>query len=242
MITGIIVALPEELSTLTKKKIDQGCCQFISEKIVVALSGSGPKNAESATNLLISQGAGGIISWGCAAALDESLKPGDLTLADNLVAGDQTRLSIQSTWRQHTFDALSRQFVIHTGTLAESHQIVSSSQEKLALQNKTKARVLDMESFASAKKAAQASLPFIAIRAISDPVKMDLPVAISHSVNKNGTVDLRKLILFLLLHPLQLPGLVKLGFYFHAATNKLKLVAGLLDIIADFDQPGFTAQ
>jgi len=45
VITGIVVALPEELTTLTPKKIDKGGCHFVAEKLVVAYSGAGSKIA-----------------------------------------------------------------------------------------------------------------------------------------------------------------------------------------------------
>jgi len=47
---------------------------------------------------------------------------------------------------------------------------------------------------------------------------------------------LSKLLWFLLTHPTELPGLIKLGLHFNAAKNKLKLVAKHLDIIVGFEQ------
>ncbi len=91
MITGIVVALPEELTTLTSKKIDKGRCVFIADKLLVAYSGAGPVNAQAAAELLASKGATRLISWGCAAALSETLKPGDLILADKLIDADNAR-------------------------------------------------------------------------------------------------------------------------------------------------------
>ena len=85
MITGIVVALPEELTTLTSIKIDKGCCRFIADKLLVVYSGAGPINAQSAAELLVAEGATRLMSWGCAAALSASLKPGDLILADKLI-------------------------------------------------------------------------------------------------------------------------------------------------------------
>ncbi len=91
-----------------------------------------------------------------------------------------------------------------------------------------------MESVAIAKVAQQTNLPFLAIRAIVDPATMNLPNAVTHSLNEQGDVALTKLVLFLLTHPLELPGLIKLGMYFNKAKSKLKIVAQQLDIIASF--------
>lgn len=235
MITGIVVALPEELGTLTSKRIDKGCCVFISDKVLVAHSGAGIDNAGKAAEQLISKGVTHLISWGCAAALDDSLKPGDLTLADTLIGSDKTRIDLNSPWHRLTAAHLqSSDIDVHNGRLAESAQIVSTSKDKKQLQSKTGAIALDMESVAIAKVAQHKNLPFLAIRAIVDPVHMNLPGAVSHSLNDQGDVVLGKLLLFLLTHPVELPGLIKLGFYFKKAKSKLEIVAQQLDIIVGF--------
>jgi adenosylhomocysteine nucleosidase len=240
VITGIVVALPEELTTLTSKKIDKGCCLFIADKLLVAYSGSGPVNAQSAAELLVAKGATRLISWGCAAALSASLKPGDLILADKLMDAGNVEMAIDADWHSYTKNRLATFVVVHTGCLAESISIVSASKEKKQLQSITGAVALDMESNAIAKVARQHALPFLAIRVIADPVNMDLPLAINHSLNDQGEIVLGKLLWFIFLHPAEIPGLIKLGLYFNAAKKTLKSVAKHLDIMTDFNCPNAT--
>jgi adenosylhomocysteine nucleosidase len=235
VILGIVVALPEELSTLTSKRIDKGCCLFIADKVLVAYSGAGEQNAKKAAEQLIAKGASHLISWGCAAALDTSLKPGDLTLADALIDSDNIKLDIHSSWHRLAAAHLqSSSVAVHIGSLAESQVIVSSSTDKTKLHATTGAIALDMESVAVAKVALSKNLPFLAVRAVVDPVNMNLPKAIMHSLNDQGDVVLSKLLLFLLTHPFELPGLIKLGLYFNKAKSKLRMVAQQLDTIASF--------
>lgn len=229
MITGIVVALPEELSTLTSKKIGKGCCVFISDKIVLAYSGAGADNARAASELLIAKGATQLISWGCAAALSESLMPGDLVLADTLIDAEANQIRIHNDWFELAKNLLSTRLKIHTGSLAESLGIVAAAADKKHLHTQTGAIAVDMESIAVAKVARQNNVPFIAIRTIADPAGMDLPKAINHSLNDQGDIVLAKLLLFLALHPAELPGLIKLGLHFNAAKNTLKSVAKQLD-------------
>ena len=229
MITGIVVALPEELTTLTSKKIDKGRCLFMADKLLVAYSGAGPVNAQAAAELLVAEGATRLISWGCAAALSESLRPGDLILADKLIDAGNIEIAVNADWHSHTKNRLATFVVVHTGCLAESKSIVSSSKDKKQLHSITGAVALDMESIAIARVARQHTLPFLAIRAIADPVNMDLPQAINYSLNDQGDIVLGKLLLFLFLHPAELPGLIKLGLHFNAAKKTLKLVARHLD-------------
>jgi len=235
LITGIVVALPEELSTLTSKRIDKGHCVFIADKLLVTYSGAGPENAQAAAELLTTKGVTQLISWGCAAALNETLIPGDLTLADTLIDTDYTRIDISSDWHRYATNLLSQLLNVHTGRLAESNNIVATSADKRLLQSTTGAIALDMESIAIAKVARQHALPFLAIRAIADPASMDLPRAINHALNDQGDIVLRKLLLFIALHPTEIPALIKLGLHFNAAKNTLKLVAKQLDSVSNFD-------
>ena len=124
---------------------------------------------------------------------------------------------------------------VHSGRLAESVNIVSSSKDKKKLHLKTGADALDMETIAVAKVAKQCNLPFLAIRVIADPVNMNLPQAINYSLNNLGDIVLRKLFFFLLLHPGELPGLIRLGVHFNAAKKTLKSVARHLDTVAGFN-------
>jgi hopanoid-associated phosphorylase len=225
VITGIVVALPEELSTLTSKKLAKGNYVFINETIMVAYSGAGPSNAQTAAKLLLAQGATQLISWGCAAALGPVLKPGDLVLADSLIDADGNLTELSADWHSYTKNLLATTLKVHTGSLVESKKIVATSSDKQQLHSKTGAIALDMESIAIAKVASQNKLRFLAIRAIVDPANMDLPKAIAHSLNNEGDIELIKLLAFIAGHPAELSGLIKLGLHFHAAKNTLKLVA-----------------
>ncbi len=229
MITGIVVALPEELGTLTSKKLEKGDWVNISDTIVLVYSGAGESNAQIAAELLIAQGATRLISWGCAAALSAALKPGDLVLPESLIDADGKQIDICPDWHSYAVDLLSTTQSVHTGSLAESKSIVASGSDKKRLYEQTGAIALDMESIAIAKVARKNNLAFLAIRAIADPADMNLPKAIQHSLNKEGVIDLTKLLLFIALHLAEIPGLIRLGLHFHAAKNTLKLVAKQLN-------------
>jgi len=234
---GIVVALPEELSTLTSQKIAKGCCVSIADTIIVGYSGAGADNARLTAEHLITQGATRLISWGCAAALSDTLKPGDLILPDTLIDAEGTHFSIQSDWHRDSQKRLSNTRPVHTGRLAESHNIVASSEAKKRLHRQSNAIALDMESVAIANVARQNRLPFLAVRAIADPAGMDLPKAISHALNAEGDIVLGKLLRFIAQHPSEVPGLIKLGLHFNAAKNTLKWVAKQLDALIDLPNP-----
>lgn len=236
MITGIVIALPDEINSLTSKKIAKGECVFINDKTVVICSGAGFKNAKEACHILIKKGAERLISWGCAAALKSGLKPGDLVLPQALQTEKQKIILLESPWLENTLEHLSIISNPLTGLLAESRFIVTESIEKQQIYAQTGAIALDMESVAIAKTAINHGYPVLVIRSIADPVNMSLPSAVSYALNDQGDVILTKLLRFLLTHPMELPGLIKLGLHFNAAKKTLKSVSKHLDLIVGFEQ------
>lgn len=227
---GIVVALPEELPTLALKKIPPS----VLNSVLVICSGAGAENARKAAETLVLQGATHLMSWGCAAALSPELKSGDLTLASTLLDANHVQINLDSDWHKNVKTLLANYLPIHSGALLESKDIVSLSSDKKQLHKKTQAIVLDMESVAVAKVAQEKNLPFLAIRAIADPVTMDLPKAVNVAMSDKGKVLISPLLKYLLLHPSELAGLIKLGLHFSAAKKTLKHVATQLDTIIEF--------
>ena len=234
MITGIVVALPEELSTLTSKKLAKGEFLKLNDKLIVAYSGAGAVNASTASQLLVENGVTRLVSWGCAGALSSSLKPGDLVLADKLKDADGNfvddfcELSSSQEVIKHY---LPKNVNVYKGTLIESREIVSLSIIKRQLNTFTGAIAVDMESIAIAKIAKHHQLSFLAIRVIVDPVSMNLPQAISQSLNAQGVVEMPRLLSFIARHPYEIPSLIVLGRHFNMAKKTLKALATQLDYV-----------
>ncbi len=230
---GIIVALAEELSTLTPKKIRKGECGYISENIIVIYSGAGRDNAVKSAKILIEKGATALISWGCAGALGLDLKAGDLLFPEKVITANGKILKITEKWLTHIKKNLP---IIHRSViLVESLTPIATSEDKRRLHQQTQAIAVDMESAAIIETAQEFSIKSLVIRAIVDPVSLDLPSAINYALNTEGEIVLSKLLTYLLIHPQQLPSLIKLGLNFSTAKNKLKAVAKHLDTIVGFD-------
>ncbi len=241
MITGIIVALSEELSTLKtlpngmwERGMRRGKFIFITDEIILMYSGAGAENARKAAELLVSKGATQLMSWGCAAALSPDLKMGDLVLADSLLNSDGLETAVNSTWHQHAKTVLGSTVVAYKGALFNSNKLVSTAEEKQAIYEKTGAIALDMESGAIAEVAQHYALPFLAIRAIADPASMDLPLAVSKALNENGEVEISKIIASLVFNLKEIPHLIQLGQYFQLAKRTLSTVAKQLPQIIVF--------
>ncbi|MEN9757653.1 MAG: hypothetical protein RL755_1840 [Pseudomonadota bacterium] len=241
MITGIIVALAEELSTLKtlpnvlwERSLRRGKFIFLTDEIMLVYSGAGAQNASKAAELAISKGATQLISWGCAGALSHELKMGDLVLADSLLDSNGTETPVNATWHQHARNILGSSVAVYKGALLNSSDVVSTAQEKQAIFEKTGALALDMESHAIAKVAQHYALPFLAIRAIADPSSMDLPVALSNALNEEGEVEISKILFSLARNPKEIPHLIQIAQYFQIAKQKLSAVAEQLPQIIAF--------
>ncbi len=231
MITGIVVALPEELRTLSKVKLAQGECMQLSANTLVMLAGTGPKNASKASLELIAQGAQQLISWGCAGALAPYLKAGDLIIPNAILSQDNTSLTTQKHWREQLIKILDPSLKCYNGSLLESTTVISLAQDKTLQFKRSNALAVDMESAAIARIAAQTDLPFIAIRSIVDSAQFNLPKAIHYALNDSGIVVIPKLIKYLCLHPSELVPLIQLGLHFKAAGHTLKQLARQLPSI-----------
>jgi len=231
VITGIIVALPEELATLTRNKIATGSCTSLSANVMVACAGAGIDNACNAARLLIDKGCNRLVSWGCAAALDTSLQPGDLVVPEVLIAENREHFLADARWHRQTIARLAAACELSTVPICESSQLVTTSRAKQTLRETYDCFAVDMESVAIARTALRNDIPFLAIRSIADPAGMDLPKAVAHALNDHGRVEILSLMSFIARHPLEIPSLIKLGLHFHAATDKLRHIARNLERI-----------
>jgi len=232
VITGILVALPEELHTLTKIKIKQGDCITAAKNTIIILSGSGSENACIAAQTLIDQGAAQLISWGCAGALAPHLKAGDLIIPESILTLDNKLIATHTQWSKQIVELLENSIKHYTGALLESDSVVALAHDKNELYQTTHALAVDMESGAVARIAQQAQLPFIALRSIVDPANLDLPQSINHAMTESGLVSIPKLLLYLCAHPNEIPRLIKLGLNFNAASKTLKHIARQLPHIS----------
>ena len=91
----------------------------------------------------------------------------------------------------HVRDRLSRglDMRIEGGAIAGVDRPLVRPDEKLALFAQTRAKAADMESHVVARTAAAAGVPFVVIRAISDPSNRALPRAAVVGITQEGRID-----------------------------------------------------
>jgi adenosylhomocysteine nucleosidase len=231
---GIIVALPQELTTLTSMPIPTGRVYFINDHQAVILSGVGQQCANHAAWVFIQNGATKLISWGCAGALSKPLHAGDLMIPTQFIDQYHNTIKYDDSWARYALKKLSGIKNISHGTILESNVIVTAKQEKALLNKKTSADVIDMESTGIASIAHCHGLPFLAIKAVADTATMHLPKAIDVALNRSNQFQISTFLPYLLTHPYDIPKLIALGISFRAAKKSLHCVAQQLDNIAMF--------
>jgi adenosylhomocysteine nucleosidase len=225
---GVVVALPWELKSLTRQAIPVGTCKAIRDNTWVALSGIGAEHAYAAGALLASQGATALLSWGCAAALDDRLKAGSVLLPECIIGATGEGHAVTADWHRRLYQTLSARYPVSTDALVESVVIVKTSAEKRALARRTPATATDMESAAQARLAQERRLPFAVVRAVVDTASTDIPQNVMQSLGPEGDISVWKFLGKVLLCPADWSAMVKLGMQFNAARKTLKKISRLV--------------
>jgi adenosylhomocysteine nucleosidase len=190
--------------------------------LTVICSSSDPQQLRELLTVFDPSTIRGVISFGVAGGLDPALKSGDLVVATEVMAGD-TRWLAGLTLSDELLASipLGGRRVIRAG-LAGVERVIAAQDGKAALRSETGAAAVDMESHIAAAYAAEAGLPFAALRVISDPAGRALPALAMAAIKPNGDIDLRKVLRGLARNPFTLRALVSTGIDFNRALRSLR--------------------
>jgi adenosylhomocysteine nucleosidase len=214
---GFVVGLAIEARVLTRALGPAGR---------IACAGASAARAREGALRLLAQGAGALISFGIAGGLDPALVPGDLVLPERVVAPGAPAIATDDEWRAK-WAAAAAGLPVAAGTLADSAGIVTGVADKQTLHRSTGAEAADMESYAVGEVAAEAGVPFAAVRAVADPAGRPLPRSVIGIIGPDGLPDIDRLILRLCLRPWEIPALFRLRRDTDAALASLgRLVGG----------------
>jgi len=197
----------------------------VSKNAEVRVAGAVSAKAYEDARNLVAQGCSALISFGIAGGLDPRIRAGSLILANEVIAPGGERYSTDEAARRTLHDALDRSIHVSHAPLVGSDRVIMSVQGKTNLHVDTGAAGVDMESHAVAKAAADAGIPFLVIRAVSDTADHPVPKAILGALSPHGRRRPGRVLLNLLTRPLDLPGLILLQRATATAHRSLRSVA-----------------
>ena len=190
---------------------------------VSAVCGPGPARVAAAIETMAKAGGArwaGILSFGCAGALDPSLGAGDCVVASSVISGAGT-FAADPAWMQFLCERLPR---ARCGALAGLDAPLASRAAKAQLWQASGALAVDMESHAAALAAHRLGLPFAAVRVVLDPAWRSLPPCALAALREDGGTDLGALLRALALAPGQLGPLALLAADACRARRMLRVV------------------
>jgi hopanoid-associated phosphorylase len=191
--------------------------------MAVICSSSSPTQLRALLTVVDPESIRGVISFGVAGGLDPTLRSGDVVVATEVLAGDAcwgAGLSLS----EDLIDRLTsgRRRVVR-GRLAGAEEVVTGRSCKAALHSETGAAAVDMESHIAAAYAAEADLPFAALRVISDPAHRALPALAREAIKPNGQIDVATILRGVVRNPGTLRALVSTGIDFNRALRSLRV-------------------
>ncbi|WP_374656258.1 nucleoside phosphorylase [Dongia sp.] len=173
----------------------------------VVAGGGHPRATRDKTELLVQEGVTALLSFGIAGALDPSLKPGDLIIADAVQLADGRTIACDEAWQQQVRDRIGGL----EGLIAGRSVAAATRAEKGVLFKSSGALAVDMESHHVAEVASRHGLPFLVIRAVADTAEDTLPQAALVGLNEEGRPAIGAVLLSLLKKPWQLPALIRVA-------------------------------
>jgi hopanoid-associated phosphorylase len=227
---GIVTGLIAEADRLT------AAARSLPEPVrpLIAAVGGDTAKAETAVRGFARAGVAGLVSFGIAGGLDPTLVPGDIVLADRVLAPAGNAYLTDESWRLVVAAALAGAGPVRHGAVAGVEVALARPADKAALHVRTAALAVDMESHAVAVAAAEAGLPLLVLRAVADPVGRAIPSSALAGIGPDGRRRPFAVLAGLVARPWQVAGLMRIAGDSAAAMHSLTIAAAvLLDSGAD---------
>ena len=175
--------MPSETRAFQHRRVECGDIVRIADNVLLCVSGIGTASAQRAAEALLARGATALLSWGVAAALAPGVTAGQVVLPTVVIGHEGQALRVDRDWHQRVHRRISVDMTVHVGALVETLSVVTEPVRKLELGATRDAIAADMESAAVARVAERIGVPFLAVRAIADDVRMQVPGWIMESLD-----------------------------------------------------------
>jgi adenosylhomocysteine nucleosidase len=231
---GIVTALKLELEPLLQKldrvkRYSGGDFTFRGGflrdiRIASVECGAGRNKAERATHALLdAHHPDWVLSIGYAGALTEQLEIGDVIVANRIVPADAPAPADKAGVKIDIKMPADEARGLYVGRIATAGHIVQTVAEKRRIAEQTGAIAVDMESLAVAETCRERKVRFIAVRAISDDCRSDLPNEVLSVLGGSGSIRAGAIVGALWKRPSCYKDLWQLRQNAHTAAERLSL-------------------
>jgi len=207
--------------------LDASLAAYPKPSIRVYQCGIGSERAYDVASTALSAGASALVSWGIAGALVPELSPGTILLPEQVLTAEGEEFATDSQWRMELRRALQPMFAVHGGSLIAAREVLSTRAAKARVAQASGASVVDMESAAVGRAAADAGKPFVVLRVVVDTLADTFPRGVSRWIDAAGN---RRLIAALetAFRPMFWPELFRLSRRYRQARRTLTDSAQIL--------------
>lgn len=170
----------------------------------------------------------GVVSFGLAGGLDHALRPGHVVVADAVVSGEARRDTHPRLSSALMKGAAAAGCNVSQGAIIGVDAPAMHPGAKAALRDNAQAVAVDMESHLAEDFARRRNVPFVALRAISDPASRALPPLVGKALTPEGDIHAWGVARELIRGPHQLGGMIRAGLDSRAAFVSLSRCGPLL--------------
>lgn len=227
---ALIAAMPEETKPLlrrlrtyrTDKLGDFPCYHFTlgGRECCLVESGMGPRRARAAAHALLTAVSPRLmLSFGFAGAVTPGPSVGDIVVAERILCCHERLFTEEAGISRTMTDTLisslrqpdERAFSLFRGTFVTTTEIAAKKEVVRRLPSGTPYPALEMETAAVARITAEARVPLVALRAISDDATEELGFSIAEFTDKEMNLRLSKVLLTVTRKPWIIPQLLRLA-------------------------------
>ncbi len=198
------------------------------EGVTTLCSGANAASLRRRLDALAEADFSAIVSFGLAGGLDHALRPGHVVVADAIVSGESRRDTHARFSSALMKGAVAAGCRVSPGAIVGVDEPAMHPAAKAALREGAQAVAVDMESHLAEDFARRRNVPFVALRAISDPAARALPPLVAKALTPDGDVDSLGVARELIRRPRQLGGMIRAGLDSRAAFVSLGRCGPLL--------------
>lgn len=211
---AVIAALEAELPKI----------RLVGHGLVTGATGIGHEGARLVTQGILERNQPDVVlSVGFGGGLKEGLRAGTLVVSSRLQTQGEPHLSADSTLVAAACESLSLNGVpFQVGDCLTVEQVAGDAESKAGLGSRSGASVVDMESYWIAREAAMAGVPWLALRAIVDPVNRALPPFVAGNEGQSIWDWVLPTFRYILTTPTGIPNLAWLGLASRKAQRSLR--------------------